>query len=484
MAWATALPSAALIMAPITMTWGANASFNILALLALPLSATTCFYLVHRITKRFFPSLLSGYIFGFSSYELAQLMYHANLYLTFLLPLAILLFIARTQQSISRAWFTSLMVPIVAIQFGLSKEILATFSVFSIVSIVAFYIFSDKEQRSHLISTSYDTLASLIISIFLLSPYIYYLATGLRRLPAVIHSPTYYSSDLLNYIIPTPVTRLGRYIFSNIAHRFTGNYGEQDAYMGVPLLLMAFAYLLKSWRHRLTKAIYIILAVLILCSFGPYLHVNGINTQIPLPWSFGAHMPLIKSALPARFPLYVSLVMAVIVGLWLSQHTHKSVATIKYAATFIAILFIVPNPGMYSWKHIYVPTLFKKSVISKYIPANTNILYLPYGELGRSGYYQYASGMAFTQSGGYVGFTPVSFSKSQVVQSLYSGRVGKGFDSQLEAFCHENHIESIIYRPATDKTLVSAIAALQWPSLKVGRSTLVSVPPATPSTPF
>lgn len=484
MAWATSIPSAALMMTPVTMAWGANASFNILALLALPLSATTCFYLVHRLTRSFFPSLLSGYIFGFSSYELAQLHYHTNLYLTFLVPLAVLLFILRTQQSISKTLFISLMALLVVVQFGLSKEIFATFSLFSVIALIVFYMFSDKGQRSLLVRASHDTLVSLIISIFLLGPYIYYLAIGLKHVPTAINSPGDYSSDLLNYIIPTPISRLGRYLFSNIAQHFAGIHGERDAYMGVPLLLIAFAYLLKSWGHRLTKAIYVILGVLVLFSLGPYLHVNGINTRIPLPWYFGARIPLITSALPARFPLYVALVLAVIVGLWLSQESHKRITTVKYAAVLIAILFILPNTGIYSWKQVNVPVLFKKGVISRYIPANANILYLPYGELGSSGYYQYASGMAFTQSGGYVGFTPISFSKSQVAQSLYSGRVGRTFDSHLVAFCSENRIERIIYRPGTNKALVFAISELKWPTLTIGRSTVVSVPSSRLATPF
>ncbi|WP_298224502.1 hypothetical protein [Acidocella sp.] len=103
--WDTSIPFAALVILPITLLKGPVIAFNLLSVMAPALSAWTAFLLARQITHDWRASLIGGYLFGFSSYELAQLLGHLNLDLTFLVPLAVLLCVRRFQGEISRRLF-------------------------------------------------------------------------------------------------------------------------------------------------------------------------------------------------------------------------------------------------------------------------------------------------------------------------------------------------------------------------------------------
>ena len=82
-------------MWPVTALWGPVASYNLLALLACPLAGWAAFLLFRRVTGRFWPSVLGGYVFGFSTYLLGHLAMHVNLELVFVPPLCAYLFLRR-----------------------------------------------------------------------------------------------------------------------------------------------------------------------------------------------------------------------------------------------------------------------------------------------------------------------------------------------------------------------------------------------------
>lgn len=257
--------------------------------------------------------------------------------------------------------------------------------------------------RKNIFIASLDLSLSYIAATILLAPFLYFLVKGFSGVPKIINSPTVYSSDIINYAIPTPITRIGRSIFSNVASRFTGNYAEEGAYIGLPLLLLT-AFSFRDYvadRKRTGLAILTIFIIIIAFSLGPYLHINGVNTHIRLPWTFFTHVPLIRGALPTRFTNYASLIVAIAIGFWLS--TERATKK-RYIAALAAIMFIIPNISMYNWGAQSVPRVFTKhDILNK-----NNVIVLPFGTTGPSMFWQLESGMKFNMVGGYVGFTPTS----------------------------------------------------------------------------
>ena len=82
----TGAPGPSLLVSPLTLAAGPVVSYNLLALLACPLAAWSAFLLCRHVTGRFAPSLLGGYLFGFSTYMLGHVGIHVNLELVFPVP--------------------------------------------------------------------------------------------------------------------------------------------------------------------------------------------------------------------------------------------------------------------------------------------------------------------------------------------------------------------------------------------------------------
>ena len=145
--WSTSIPLLSLLALPLTATVGPIATFNLLCVACPALAAWTAFLLCHSLTQRFGPSLLGGYIFGFSSYMLAQMFGgHLNLLAAFLLPLAVYLVLARLQGRIERRAFTLGLLALATAQFLITTEVLATMTIFGALALAAAWMMGESES--------------------------------------------------------------------------------------------------------------------------------------------------------------------------------------------------------------------------------------------------------------------------------------------------------------------------------------------------
>jgi hypothetical protein len=64
------VPGLALLFAPLTLIAGPIASYNVAAILMPALAAWTAFLLCRYLTHAVWPSLVAGYLFGFSLFAL------------------------------------------------------------------------------------------------------------------------------------------------------------------------------------------------------------------------------------------------------------------------------------------------------------------------------------------------------------------------------------------------------------------------------
>jgi dolichyl-phosphate beta-glucosyltransferase len=84
----------------------------------------------------------------------------------------------------------------------------------------------------------------------------------------VQHSPSGFSTDLLNLVAPTPTLLTGSIAWvRRFSSHFVGNIGEQDGYLGIPLLVVAAAGLRLAWGRVWPAALVLLLGVAL--SLGP-----------------------------------------------------------------------------------------------------------------------------------------------------------------------------------------------------------------------
>ncbi|WP_152679877.1 hypothetical protein [Paenibacillus sp. IHB B 3415] len=123
-----------------------------------------------------------------------------------------------------------------------------------------------------------------------------------------------YVSDLLNFIIPTSIEQLNGDVFHGVAQKFTGNDYENNAYLGIPVIILWLFAVQYTWNSKLTRMFSVVFAIICILSMGSNLHVLGFSS-IELPWRFIEYLPLIKHALPSRLMLYADIILVLTIML-------------------------------------------------------------------------------------------------------------------------------------------------------------------------
>ncbi len=475
LAWSTGVPALSFIAAPFTFTLGPVASYNILMLLSPVLAALAGDVLVFHISRKFWPSLIGGFIFGFSSYEIGQLMGHLNLAFICLIPLCIYLVLLLFENKIGTVKFIVLMALTLCVQFLISTEIFATLTVLGVfILILSVFIF--PEVRHKIVRKGRLLLGAYGLAAILLSPYLYYLfAFGYPTTP--INLPADYSTDLLNLFLPTEITLVGQSRFYIITALFSGNDLENGAYIGLPFLLVILVYFLQAWRTRIGKMLIISLCLIVLASLGPFLHILGVRT-IQLPWEIFTLLPLINQALPARFMVYAFLIVALAVALFLSLNVSKWRKAAAYGLAIVGIIFLIPNiPGKYWQRTASTPQFFSQGIYKSYLREGEIVIIFPYGYNGTSMLWQAEAGMYFKMAGGYVGLTPKEFTDWPIVHTFYSGVLVPNYTEELKRFLVSHDVGTVIIENSAPRVFFQLFNTLGIQSQEVDGVTLYQIPP-------
>ncbi|PWT85852.1 MAG: hypothetical protein C5B58_02400, partial [Acidobacteria bacterium] len=396
MTWTGSMPTAALLLWPVTWATNAAVSYNVLCLLAPALSAWAGFLLIRYLTRNTFAPLIGGYLFGFSSYELGQMLGQPSNSLNFIVPLLVLLVVMRFRGDLSRPRFIAALAVGLIAQLGLSTELLATACLFGALTWAIFLLFASAQERRTLWTVGVEIIIAAGVMAVVASPFLFFVFKGLGYIPRQFNSPEIYSTDLLNYLIPTKMVRLGRNIFGGVAEKFTGNIFEQGAYLCLPVILILILQLRDIRRRPYVRSLLLSLLVIMILSLGPKLQIGGFATNVWLPWSLGLYLPLIHQALPTRFPMYVWLITAVSTALWLSVPSDRRDRSVRFLLALLACLCLLPNVAMITWTPLPLSDFFEPKNVVASLGPNANVIVLPFSENGPCMIWQWQADMTFT----------------------------------------------------------------------------------------
>ncbi len=403
MAWVTGLPGPSLVTAPITLTAGPVASLNILLLLGPPLAAWAAYLACSRITRSFFPSLAGGYLFGFSTYEVAQMHGHLNLVLIFPVPLAVYLALRRSDGALGRVAFVLLLALTLVVEFSISTEVFATMTVMAAVALLGAFLLGPAGLRKQVLLTTGLIGLSYVITAVVISPYLYYALIGVPHGP--VRTPGGGSVDLLSFLVPRFSTWIGGGAFRRFAHPFPTTVVEDGAYIGIPLLFVLLHSVITGWRQRAMWLLLGFVGLAAVLSLGPVLHVHG-DPSIGLPWRALASMPLIQDALPGRFTAYMWLGIGIIVARWLAVRSALGIRWLCVTAGALLLLPVVASPPYHP--PVTVPSFITDGIYRRYIAPGETILAIG-DENGDEMLWQAETGMYFRLGRGYVGLPPQFF---------------------------------------------------------------------------
>jgi len=445
LSWTTFVPLPAWISIPLQVTVGEPATYNIMISLALPLAAFSAFLLCRRVTRAFWPSVLGGYIFGFSSYMLGEVLAHLDLVAVFPVPLIALLTLKRLDGEISARRFAILLAALLTVQFLCFPEIFATITIVGGFALLLALALFDRDLRARIVGLIGPAITGYLMASAILSPYLFYLlARGFPHAP--IWTPASYSADLLAFLVPTGTAMLGTARFATgIARTFQPVVFENGAYLGIAIIIFIEIFRRHYGRDPIGKFLMVLLAVLVIAAMGPTLHVAG-RQGFSMPWAIVGRLPILSIALPVRFMMYAFLVVAVMVAMWLAAAATRP--STKFAVAAILIASIAPNPHASFWvSPLNLPAFFADRTYAAELEPREIILPLPWGNLGNSMYWQLQSDMYFRMAGGWTGISPFEFARMPVNDYFYGGIDLPEAGEQLKAYLARFGAQAVIADP-------------------------------------
>jgi hypothetical protein len=454
--WMTTIPAAAALAAPLTLTAGPLVAYNVLMILAAPLAAGAAYLLCRELTARFLPALAGALLFSLSPYMLGHLLsQHLNLVLVFPLPLVALVCVRFVRGKAGALRTVALLTLLLALQLGFSLELFLELSLFLAVGgLLA--LAGGVGGRRHLLrlcgllALSYGTLLPLLVPIAMV---------GLGRgHGTVVYAPASYAIDLANLVVPTPTLLLGLLHGTRaMSLHFVGNIGEQDGYLGLPLIAAACVALIWQWR-RGAWLVGALLSCAVLLSLGPVLTLDG-RPLAELPFAL-AHLPVLSQALPARLSVFSALGASVLAALLLGCLRRR---WLQLGVAVLLVASLTPNfwpaaklPGAWADSQEFgyltrtVPMGFLHDPIWRWlIPPGSTVLVLPTQDATVASWWQAESGMRFALAVPETPFVPPSLATEPVVQGLLNGRLPHTDGvflaaARLRAYLRADHVAVVV----------------------------------------
>ena len=299
--WNTSLLLPSFLMSPITVIFGAAFSYNVLATAA-PALSTTFAYMAFRRWTTPAASLAGALVFGFSSYIVAQSIGHLAQTFVMSAPLLLIVLDRLLVVQRSRPWVDGLMLGVLAwAQLLTGEEVLVVEALAAAIGLFVLLAINDRAIFPYVRYACKGLVVAGCSFIVLAVPFLAYQFRGPDRVQDA-HVKNVYVNDLLNFVIPTNIDKFAPAFALNLSSQFRPHNGsEQDAYIGIPLLLFIILTLVVARRRRVTWVAFSVAAAIALLSMGPSLHVLGHTTTFELPDAWLQDLPLLKNLLPDRY---------------------------------------------------------------------------------------------------------------------------------------------------------------------------------------
>jgi hypothetical protein len=313
--WNTAIFAPATLLWPVTAVFGPVFSYNLLVTAAVALSAW-CGYLAARcLVANDLLAAAAGLLYGFSPYMVAQSAVHLHVTLAMFPPVTlILLNEILVRQRRSPLVMGGLLGVASAGQLLTGEELLATTALVAAGGAVLLGLLHHREIAVRA-PRALVALTAATVSFGVLAAYpLLFQFFGPRRVSGILQPPNAYVSDLLAFVVPPGAMRFSTQASVTLTSGFTGNSWENDAYVGIPLVLLFTVAAVLRWRQPAVRWATLVTAGVAVLSLGPQLHVGGQVTAIPLPWAVVGKLPLMESALPARLMLFAFLGIGIVVA--------------------------------------------------------------------------------------------------------------------------------------------------------------------------
>ncbi|NEA64396.1 dolichyl-phosphate beta-glucosyltransferase [Streptomyces sp. SID12488] len=189
------------------------------------------------------------------------------------------------------------------------------------------------------------------------------------------------------------------------ANALSLNPTEQNAFYGWPLVLLAFAIVVRMWERTAVKALAFTAVAAAFLSLGPEFRVPLTDTVLPGPWALLAKKPLFESVIEGRVAMICAPALGMLLAIALERLAATRNLTSQYFGTLavlLAVLPIVPAP-LKTVERTPVPAFIADGTWKSYVGKGESLVPVPLPDPGNAEalHWQTAAGLDFKLPGGY-----------------------------------------------------------------------------------
>jgi hypothetical protein len=397
--WNTAVLAPATLLWPVTAAFGPVVSYNVMATAAVALTAWGGFLAARSFVASDLLAGVAGLLYGFSPYMAAQATRHPHVTLAMFPPVVLLLLNEiLVRQRRGPLVMGGLLGVASALQLLTGEEILATTVLVAGGGTILLCLLHPRDIAVRA-PRALVALAAATVSFGILAAYpLAFQFFGPRRVSGILQPPNIYVSDLLAFVAPPQAMQLSTKASLALTSGFTGNASENDAYVGIPLILLFTVAAVLRWRRPTVRWAALTTVGVALLSLGPQLHVAGQVTAIPLPWAVVAKLPLTESVLPGRLMLFAFLGIGIVVAdlVAAAALAGRRQAVLAAGALVVALIPLAPRLPYVS-TDAAAPAFFEPGGGVARVARGSVVLVTPFSNSHSSDamYWQAASGYSF-----------------------------------------------------------------------------------------
>ncbi len=419
----TSSPLLGLLGMPVTLAFGSIATFNVLSTLALAGSATAGYVVARRWTTWRPAAWVAGLLYGFSPYQIGQASGHLNLTFVVLPPLILL---ALHEVAVRQVWSPRragvTLGLLVAAQFFVSSEILASTIVLGTVCLVTVVVIGHRSLAAHLRRAVVGLVWAAGVAGVLLAYPAWYAVRGPGSISGPIQLvPEAYRADVLGLVYPGAFMRIAPASLTRTSAVFANSIVENGSYLGITLVVTVVVSVFVLWRRSVPVRVAAVGggAAWIL-SLGGAVVVRSAPgaslTGFPLPERLFAHLPLLSNTIPVRYSLYVALFASMVLALaldalhrWVVERyptgwlrTPLGSAVVPGVLAVVCLVPVIPAVPLVGFADPGIPAYFGSTSIQRVPAGSVALLYpfpssaTPQGEL-----WQAHADLRFKMPGGY-----------------------------------------------------------------------------------
>ncbi|HEY6294306.1 MAG TPA: hypothetical protein VIX15_01465, partial [Streptosporangiaceae bacterium] len=302
--WNTFMLLPGVLLAPVTLLFGPQASLNVLLTAGFAGSATAMFAVLRRWEVSVAAAALAAAVYGFSPALLHSAIGHYDLQFAVFPPLIV-------DAGLRLATGRANAVPgglrlglLVTAQLFVSEEILfdTALAGFLIVAVLAASLPRQVAGQVRAVATGLATAACVTAVVAGYPLWVQFFGPLQQR--GSPFTADFFKNDLAGFVVPSSLMVFHTAGSAVEAAAYQGQLPEYLGYLGWPLLVLLVLAAVRFWRRLPVRATAVTAVVLGVFSLGGTLLASGHeHAWLKLPWYWVQGLPVLSAALPDRFSI-------------------------------------------------------------------------------------------------------------------------------------------------------------------------------------